>query len=141
MEFVGWQIKPKEEVRVSEEEDEDILQTIHTTQVALGDNPAAGRHTIFVTTNCGRYAIGTLEKGRCEQFSIDFMAGAAEELSFSHTGSSDIFITGYKTRSVFMSDDEGMIEGDEDEEDEDEDDEEEAPNALPLRRRKLQVWS
>ncbi len=139
VEFVGWRIKPKEEVSVSQqEEDEDILQTIHTTQVAFGEEPAAGRHTVFVTTGSGRFAIGTLEKGRCEQFSIDFMAGAAEELTFSHTGVSDVYITGYKTQSVFVSDDEdGMIMGEDDDED---DHDEEAPDAVPLRRKKLKVW-
>lgn len=138
VEFVGWRVGPKEEVSVSQQEDEDVLQTFHTTQVAFGEDPAPGRHTVFVTTSSGRYAIGTLEKGKCEQFSIDFM-GAAEDLTFSHTGTSEVFITGYKTLSVFMSDDdEGMIMG-EDEMDDDEEDDEEAPEGVPLRRRKLKV--
>ncbi len=139
MEFVGWKIGAKEEVSVSQQEDDDVLQTFHTTQVAFGEAPAPGRHTVFVTTSSGKYAIGTLEKGKCEQFSIDFMAGAAEELTFSHTGSSDVFITGYKTQSVFLSDDdEGMIMG-EDEIDDDEEDDDEAPEGVPLRRRKVKV--
>ena len=41
-------------------------------QVALGDKPAAGRHTVFVSTRDGRFAIGTLEKGRIEQFQVAY---------------------------------------------------------------------
>ena len=40
--------------------------------MALGDKPAAGRHTVFVSTRDGRFAIGTLEKGRIEQFQVAY---------------------------------------------------------------------
>lgn len=40
--------------------------------MALGDRPAAGRHTVFVDTRDGRFAIGTLEKGRTEQFQVAY---------------------------------------------------------------------
>lgn len=132
VEFVGWKVQPKEEVSVMEEVDDDVLQTIHTTQVALGEDPAPGPHTVFVSTSSGRFAIGTLEKGRCEHFPVDFTtAGAADSVRFSHSGASDVYITGYKTQSSFFTDDEDDYDQEEEEGDE------EAPNAVPINRRKV----
>ena len=33
--------------------DDDYYETIHLTQVALGDSPAKGPHTVFVRTEEG----------------------------------------------------------------------------------------
>ncbi len=84
--FIGWQIKPKQEVSVAEELDENSLVTIHITQLALGDKPSGDRHTVFITTEKGKYAVGTLDMDR-PHFSVDFM-GAESLLSLSHTGES-----------------------------------------------------
>jgi hypothetical protein len=139
VEFVGWRVPPKEEVSVTEDFDGEVLETIHTTQVALGDDPAPGRHTIFVTSSSGRYAIGTLEKGRCEHFSVDFTTGGvADSLKFSHSGASDVYITGYKTQSTFMTDDDDEYRAD-DSEEEDDEDADEPPQAVPLGRKKPKV--
>ena len=72
VEFIGWQIKPKEEVSVAEELENDSLVTIHITQVALGD------------AETGNFASGTLDREK-PHFSVDFMA-AESDLIFSHTG-------------------------------------------------------
>ena len=84
VEFIGWQIKPKQEVGVAEELDEESLVTIHITQVALGDAASAERHTVFITNEKGKFAIGTLDRDK-PHFSVDFMA-ADSDLRFSHTG-------------------------------------------------------
>ena len=84
VEFIGWQIKPKEEVSVAEELENDSLVTIHITQVALGDAASNDRHTVFITNETGKFAIGTLDREK-PHFSVDFMA-AESDLIFSHTG-------------------------------------------------------
>lgn len=84
VEFVGWQIKPKEEISISEEVDEDSLVTVHITQLALGQAPSNDRHTVFIANESGKFAIGTLDKDK-PHFSVDFMA-AESDLIFSHTG-------------------------------------------------------
>ncbi len=137
VDFVGLRVGPKEDVSLELYQDQDCLETVHTTQVALGPDPAPGRHTVFVTSMSGKYAIGTLEKGRCEQFSVDFMA--ADDMKFSHSGDSDVYITGYKTMTVLGSDDEGQYMYDEDEEEEEEEDDEEAPAAVLLNGKKPKV--
>ena len=84
VEFIGWQIKPKEEVSVAEELEDESLVTIHITQVALGDAASNDRHTVFITNETGKFAIGTLDREK-PHFSVDFMA-AESDLIFSHTG-------------------------------------------------------
>ena len=84
VEFIGWQIKPKEEVSVAEELENDSLVTIHITQIALGDTASNDRHTVFITNENGKFAIGTLDREK-PHFSVDFMA-AESDLRFSHTG-------------------------------------------------------
>lgn len=43
-----------------------------SSQVALGDKPKPGPHVVFVGNSEGkRFAIGTLEAGRCNQFTCD----------------------------------------------------------------------
>lgn len=59
--------------------DEDITETIHITQAALGVNPKAGPHVVFVAKEGQRFAIGTLEAGRSAQFSCD-MCFSMEEV-------------------------------------------------------------
>ncbi len=109
--------------------------------MALGDQPAAGRHTVFVKTREGRFAIGTLEKGRVEHFQVDYMADA--NMTFSHTGASSVFITGYKSTTslaLMESEDDDDLEGraltmgelDDDDEEEEEEEDDEAPLGVPM---------
>ena len=130
-------VGPKEEVSIDLYEDHDCLETVHTTQVALGSDPAPGRHTVFITSMSGKYAIGTLERGRCEQFPIDLMA--ASDMKFSHSGDSDVYVSGYKTLTMLGSDDEGHYMYDESEEEEEQEDDEKAPAAVPLNGKKPKV--
>lgn len=105
------------------------LETPHITQVALGANPKPGRHTVFIEANDTKVAIGTLEKDRCEQFQVDFVAN---DMVFSHTGKSDVYLSGYNSISAFD------VESDEEDyEDEEDEDDEDAPAAVPLQQQKL----
>ena len=144
----------------------DGLSLIHATQVALGPNPAPGRHTVMAIRSTGvsgkgrAFPIGTLEAGKCEQFSVDLMwsmlrggdsggerfGGAAEgygaDIAFMHSGKSDVFITGYKTVTTSLLDEErGYSSGEDDDElsdefssDEEASGDEEAPLGVPLPR-------
>ena len=150
----------------------DGVALVHATQVALGPNPAPGRHTVMAIrspggTGKGRaFPIGTLEAGKTEQFSIDLMwsmlrgDGGSDgseriadggvgfgDISFMHTGMSDVYITGYKTVTTLLDGEGGYSSGEEgevssddfsssDAEEESDDDEEEAPLGVPLRGRK-----
>lgn len=62
--------------------------SLQLTRVALGQNPLPGRHTVLFRG----IPIGTLEKGTCEQLAIDY---CVEELEISHTGPSDVFVSGF----------------------------------------------
>ena len=84
VEFIGWQLKPRQVISIAEELEEESLVTIHITQLALGDAADNSRHTVFITNDKGRFAIGTLDKDR-PHFSVDFMAAEAD-LKLSHTG-------------------------------------------------------
>ena len=42
------------------------------------------------------FAIGTLDRDRCPQFSIDLTL-ASDQVTIHHTGASNVFVTGYKT--------------------------------------------
>ena len=67
---------------------------LHITQAALGDKPKAGRTTIYAVTGKTRFAVGTLEAGRVDQFSMDTMV--ASDVSFQTQGPNDVYLTGYK---------------------------------------------
>ena len=103
VEFIGWQLKPKQEISVSEELEVNSLVTIHITQLALGDAADSSRHTVFITNDKGRFAIGTLDRDR-PHFSVDFMAAEAD-LKLSHTGRIAFASTsaGYRNPATFGS--------------------------------------
>ena len=67
---------------------------LHFTQATLGDKPKAGRTTIWVTHGKEKFALGTLETGRVELFSLDLMF--VSDLSFTTSGVNDVYLTGYK---------------------------------------------
>ncbi len=75
----GVKIEPKQEVEL-EASFEDGSGTLHLTQVALGEKPASGPHTVFVHQGGNKHPIGTLEKGRCEQFQVVRRAGTCSAL-------------------------------------------------------------
>lgn len=75
-------------------DDDGSSVSLHLTQVALGAKPASGPHTLFAKVGGSQFAVGTLEMGRCEQFSVDYML--TTDASFSHSGSSEVFLTGYR---------------------------------------------
>ena len=138
VDFLGFKVAAGKLFSLSDLIPEDIggvAHRPHITNVALGPNPKPGRHTVFAEGSGTKAVVGTLEMGRCEQFQIDFVA---RDLVFSHTGKSDIYLTGYNTTSRSYFDD----MSDEDDEDEDEDEEEseddqDVPQGVPLKRSQL----
>lgn len=70
--FEGIQLLPGKPVSVNDVEDsESRIWTLHITQFALAKNPKPGRNTVSIIKDDGRdYVLGTLEKGRCEQFQV-----------------------------------------------------------------------
>ncbi|KAK9810600.1 hypothetical protein WJX73_003476 [Symbiochloris irregularis] len=99
--------------------------SLHLTQIALGAKPSAGPHTVFAKLGGSQFAVGTLEKGRCEQFSVDYML--TTDASFSHSGSSEVFLTGYRHISPLLDNMAGMDEYSEEDDDEDDEEDDEAP--------------
>ena len=148
VEFFGVAIPPGKTIHCSEADPEedgedgggaDETSLVHVTQFALGPSPAPGRHTILaVRSNGSEFAVGTLEAGRVDQFSADFMwsalapspadgisdGGGYGAVSFRHTGASAVHLTGYKTVSSLL-DYGGMSEGEEEEEESGSEEEEE----------------
>ena len=119
VEFFGLTIPPGTVVPAGDGDSdaEDGVTLIHATQFALGAAPAPGRHTVFAVRDDGQeYAVGTLEAGRVDQFSCDFMVSSTPTVpavSFRHTGGSDVFATGYKTVASLLDDFDGASdEGD-----------------------------
>lgn len=68
-------------------------------QAALGIKPKPGPHVVFVEKGGVKYAIGTLEAGRCSQFSCD-ITFAMDEVKLSHSGPSEVHLTGYRVEQV-----------------------------------------
>lgn len=105
------------------------FRTVQTTQVALGSEPSALRHTVFVEINGDKFAIGTLHRDSCSQFPVDYLA--SEQVFFSHTGDTTVYITGILNVSYFPLPEEGQgpviteVATDEEMEEDSEDDSEE----------------
>ncbi|KAL3154496.1 hypothetical protein ABBQ32_013958 [Trebouxia sp. C0010 RCD-2024] len=130
VEFLGFKVPAGKSFSLSDlvpVDDMGVAHRPHITNVALGPDPKPGRHTVFAQGNGTKAVVGTLEMGRCEQFQIDLVAC---DLIFSHTGKSDIYLTGYNTTSTPYF--EGMSDEDDDE---DSEDDEEAPAGVPLLRK------
>lgn len=73
-------------------------------QAALGDKAKNGAHTIFVEKEGEKFALGTLDRERCTHFSLDIHI-ATDSITISHTGKSDVYITGYEAISVNAEED------------------------------------
>lgn len=132
VEFLGFKVPAGKSFSLSDlvpVDDMGVAHRPHITNVALGPDPKPGRHTVFAQGNGTKAVVGTLEIGRCEQFQIDLVAC---DLIFSHTGKSDIYLTGYNTTSTPYFD--GMSD---DDDDEDSEDDEEAPEGVPLKKSQL----
>lgn len=50
-----------------------------------------------------KFAIGTLDKDKVLHFSIDVTL-ATDDITVSHTGDSDVYVTGYRTVSMIAMD-------------------------------------
>eukprot|EP00891_Asterochloris_glomerata_P004127 jgi/Astpho2/4127/Aster-01271 len=147
--FFGVKVEPKAEAKVGMElvhgqgddsdDEQPYICSKHLTQVALGSNPKSEKEKL---------AIGTLQMGVCEHFQIDYMT--SQDTYYSHSGPSDVYLTGYQTMTSFESwkqqhmspeDYEDMEFGDDDDDsspgepssdDEDSEDEGDVPNGVPL---------
>lgn len=130
--FLGFQVAAGESYSLSDlitDDDDGIAIRPHITNIALGPDPKPGRHTVIAEASGLRAVVGTLEMRRCEQFQVDLVA---RDLTFSHTGASEVHLTGYCTSSSPYLDD--MSDQDDDEESEDDDD---VPAGVPLNRSQL----
>lgn len=58
---------------------------------------------IFVKKGEDQFALGTLDKERCPHFSLDIHL-ATECIALSHTGKSNVYLTGYEAVSVAAED-------------------------------------
>ncbi|KAL4427004.1 hypothetical protein ABPG77_009565 [Micractinium sp. CCAP 211/92] len=142
--FIGQIVPPGETVQVRAEFDEDMVETIHFTQAALGPKAKPGPHTIFISKGGQKFAVGTLDTSRCTQFSCD-ITFSMDEVELSHSGPSEVHLTGYRVEQMVggSDDDEGAYghyhTSDEEEEEEEEEEggseseDEEAPAAVPLK--------
>lgn len=150
--FTGFVVRPGKESTIVADFDNDSFETIHLTQVALGGKPVKGPHTIFIKNEDGEFAVGTLDREKCAQFSLDITI-ADDTIRVFQTGGSDIYLTGYRTEApvmydddedgIMMGDDDSMDEGDSEEEEEDGEeessDDEEAPQGVPLKGPKFRA--
>ncbi len=76
--------------------------------MALGDKPKPGGHTIFIAKEDGeKFALGTLHPDKCTHFSLDIHL-ATSKILLSHTGKSDVYLTGYEAVSVAGDDEPGF---------------------------------
>ena len=102
VDFYGLHVPPGKSAHIAPQllDREGCSVSIHLTQVALGSEPAAGPLTVFAVRDKSNYAIGTLEKGRCEQFSVDYMC--TTDVAFRHSGQTNVYLTGYRYRLVQM---------------------------------------
>ena len=129
--FLGFQVPAGESFSLSDfiTDNDGTAIRPHITNIALGPNPKPGRHTVIAEASGLRAVVGTLEMKRCEQFQVDLVA---RDLTFSHSGASEVHLTGYCTSSSPYL--EGMSDQDDDEESEDDDD---VPAGVPLNRSQL----
>jgi len=118
-EFFGIRVPPGKEVDVGHTPGpmDDSLDTIHLSQVALGPDAKPGRHVVWVRFSGQKSVIGSVTLGGIEQFQIDFPVN--RELQVSHSGPSDVYLTGYTTHQFLPleysdSDDEDDDDSDED---------------------------
>lgn len=72
--FVGVKLLPGKEATVGGTANPDSsFYTIHLTQFALTSAAKPGKNTItLIQDNGDSFALGTLEKDRCEQFQVPF---------------------------------------------------------------------
>lgn len=134
--YFGIEVKPGKTVHLgsaagaSDDDDDDGVSLVHATQVALGPDPAPGRHTVFAVQDGARTPVGTLQAGVCEQFTLDLMWSAlagvpGAAVAFAHSGASPVYVSGYKTVTSLLDDasDGGEPGSDEFESDDDESEE------------------
>jgi hypothetical protein len=135
IEVWGVELPPKGKVEVPSSEADGVMEITHVTNCALGEGPKDGPHVIKVVVESRGdgtqmpVVLGTLSKGSCYQFPVDF--GFCQPTTFINTGSSAVYLTGYRTTSFYEDEDEDFSQ-DEYETDEEEDEDEEAPEAVPL---------
>ncbi|PRW55901.1 histone deacetylase [Chlorella sorokiniana] len=137
--FLGLVLPAGEKKLLKAQFDEDMMETLHITQVALGPKPKPGPHVVMVEKGGHKFAIGTLDSSRCTQFSCDF-ALAMDEVELSHSGGSEVHLTGYRVEQMLggSEDEDGYGFGSDESEEESEpegesSEDEEAPDAVPLK--------
>ncbi|KAI9022553.1 hypothetical protein DFJ74DRAFT_669949 [Hyaloraphidium curvatum] len=78
-----------------------VDQPFRITMAALGEAPAAGRHTVTVTVDDDTYVLCSLTTDKVEQQQLDLVFGEGEDITIKMNGPSPIHLTG-----TFLLDDE-----------------------------------
>lgn len=132
----GIALKPGGPTKVPVMASEASFEVLHVTACALGEKPDEGPHVVKVIVedadqNEVPIVMGTLcAKSRIFQFPADM--GLSEDTTFINTGKTPVFLSGYKTISMYEvtddmdSDEEGGFYSDEEESDD------EPPQAVPI---------
>lgn len=70
--LIGYKILPGSPVVVGDKEDsENYIWTIHVTHFALAEKSKPGRNVVKISKDDeSKFVLGTLEKDRCEQFTV-----------------------------------------------------------------------
>ena len=86
-------------VEVDVDQNEDIVEMLHVTNIALGPKCGPERVVVSVALPEGHvHTIGSLKRDHCEQFTVDLVLGGLFKLV--HTGKFPISVTGYRTTTV-----------------------------------------
>jgi hypothetical protein len=117
---------------------------LHVSQAALPADAKEGRVSLKATVDQHTYVLCTLNAGHTDQCPLDLNFSAGREVVFSTTGAPvPVHITGYFEAiedEEFMSDEEGMMFGEEGEESEmdEESEEEQMPAGPPAKKFKTE---
>jgi hypothetical protein len=114
------------------------MELLHVTNMALGEKPKDGvRYTVSMSTEGVRTVAGTLLAGKIEQAQLDLIF--SEELIITHTGPTPVFLSGYRSVTYALPNEDDS----EGEEDSSEEEDEEAPELVPangVKPREVKVW-
>lgn len=128
IEFWGLKIPPGQSVSQTVLSNETEVEIIHVTNCALGENAKDGPNVVKLITDGREVVLGTLQKNLVYQFPVDF--GLSKSVEFQNIGSTAVHLSGYRTKSVLLSETEFS-------DSEEEEDEEGVPRAIPLANGKV----
>lgn len=126
--FWGLKVPPQKSVQQEVVYDDTTMEMYHITNIALGENPKSGLNTLKINYDGTEFVLATLDKDKgVYQLALDTVL--EKTAAFVNTGSTPIFLSGYKTVSTL---DDADYDDDYSGEEEDEDDDDEPPAGVPL---------